>query len=60
MPKVPSITTYPSDQTIAKVKRMAEREKRSVAYIASELIEEAIEARELQRIGVDRKPDRRK
>ena len=60
MPKVQAITTYPTDATIAKVKRIAESENRSISYVANELIEEAIEARELERRGLSGKGERRK
>lgn len=59
MPKVTSITVYPSEQTAAKVRRLADRDKRSVSYVGNELIEEALEARELQRRGLDDKPRRK-
>lgn len=60
MSKPSSLTAYVPETTVAKVRRMAERERRSVSYVTAELVEEAIEARELQRIGADRKPERRK
>lgn len=60
MPKVTSITVYPSEQTAAKVKRIAERDNRSISYVGNELIEEALERREIERRGLEAKAERRK
>lgn len=59
MSKPSSLTAYVPEKTVEKVRRIADKEKRSVSYVTAELIEEAIEARELERIGVQRKADRR-
>lgn len=58
MPRMPAITAYPSDRTIEKVRRMAERENRSMSWVATQLIEKGI--RDYEAEADKRKTEKRK
>ena len=60
MSRPTQLTSYVSEKVAAKVRKFADAEKRSISYMAGALIEEAIEAREVERLGLSVKPERRK